>query len=69
MQTAMKTIAEHRLTPEAWRELARLVLASLATGALVSVVLALAVFLVATEARAAPLSAPAALAASEAPPV
>lgn len=79
----MKTFAQHGLAPGAWRELVRLVLASLATGAVVSIVLALAVFMVATEAHAAsvPLAdasqpghttaraATAALAATEAPPV
>ena len=44
----MKTYAERPVVvPGAWREFARLVLASLATGAAVSIVLALAVFLVA----------------------
>lgn len=52
LQTAMKTYAErHVVIPGAWRELARLVLASLATGAAVSIVLALAVFVVAAAPR------------------
>ncbi|HEX8740680.1 MAG TPA: hypothetical protein VF925_11110 [Casimicrobiaceae bacterium] len=48
----MKTYAErHAVIPGAWRELGRLVLASLATGAAASIVLALAVFVVAAAAR------------------
>jgi hypothetical protein len=48
----MKTYAErHVVVPGAWRELAHLVLASLATGAAVSIVLAVAVFAVATALR------------------
>lgn len=52
LQAAMKTYAErHAVIPGAWRELGRLVLASLATGAAASIVLALAVFVVAAAAR------------------
>jgi formate/nitrite transporter FocA (FNT family) len=40
-----------------WRYLGRLLLESIATGAFVSIVLALAVFIVATQAHAAPASA------------
>lgn len=54
MQRMAKSIAEQRPGAGPWRELVRLILASLATGAVVSIVLALAVFMVATEASAAP---------------
>ena len=45
------------LPPKGWRGLARLALEGLATGVFVSLVLALAVFIVASQAEAAPLSA------------
>jgi hypothetical protein len=80
MQIAMKAYTDRPMVPGAWREILRLVLASLATGAVVSIVLALAVFMVATEAHAAapatsaaapatPAAAPAALAAPVTAPV
>jgi hypothetical protein len=77
MQAAMKAITDYPAArPGAWRDLLRLLLASLATGAAVSIVLALAVFVVATEAHAAvPASAapapaaPATLAAADNAPV
>lgn len=52
MRIVMNAAVRHRPAPAAWRELVRLVLASVATGAAVSIVLAVAVFLVATEANA-----------------
>ena len=48
-----RSLANQGLGPRAWRDLVRLLVESLATGAFVSVVLALAVFIVATQARAA----------------
>ncbi|MBU6484007.1 MAG: hypothetical protein KGJ25_01225 [Betaproteobacteria bacterium] len=48
-----RSLASRGLGPRAWRDLARLLAQSLATGAFVSVVLALAVFIVATQAHAA----------------
>ena len=48
-----RSLANQGLGPRAWRDLVRLLVKSLATGAFVSVVLALAVFIVATQARAA----------------
>ena len=48
-----RSLANQGLSPRAWRDLIRLLVESLATGAFVSVVLALAVFIVATQARAA----------------
>ena len=75
MNPAMKVLTDHPARPGAWREILRLLLASLATGAAVSIVLALAVFMVATEAHARPAAvagppaAPAALAAADAAPV
>lgn len=48
-----RSLASQGLSPRAWRDLVRLLVESLATGAFVSVVLALAVFIVATQARAA----------------
>ena len=77
MQAAMKAITDYPAAhPGAWREVLRLLLASLATGAAASIVLALAVFVVATEAHATvpasaatPSTAPAALAAAVSAPV
>ncbi|HSQ79787.1 MAG TPA: hypothetical protein VLU54_01390 [Casimicrobiaceae bacterium] len=48
-----RSLASNGLGQRAWRDLLRLLVESLATGAFVSVVLALAVFIVATQAHAA----------------
>ncbi len=48
-----RSLASHGSSQRAWRDLVRLLIESLATGAFVSVVLALAVFIVATQAHAA----------------
>ncbi|MGE5090352.1 MAG: hypothetical protein ACM3QY_14585 [Candidatus Levyibacteriota bacterium] len=48
-----RSLASHGSGPRVWRDLVRLLVESLATGAFVSVVLALAVFIVATQAHAA----------------
>jgi MYXO-CTERM domain-containing protein len=48
-----RSLATHEMGHRAWRDLLRLLVESLATGAFVSVVLALAVFIVATQAHAA----------------
>jgi hypothetical protein len=55
-----RSLARPGLGPRAWRDLLRLVAESFATGALVSIVLALAVFIVATQAHATVLVSPAA---------
>lgn len=55
-----RSLARPGLGPRAWRDLLRLVAESFATGALVSIVLALAVFIVATQAHAEVLASPAA---------
>ncbi len=57
-----RSLASRGLGQRAWRDLARLLVESLATGAFVSVVLALAVFIVATQAHAATGAAPEAVA-------
>ena len=54
METSRSTggIAPHPFQGRAWRELAQLALEALAAGVLVSLVLALAIFIAATEAQA-----------------